>query len=102
MKRITTLSFALLTAFALAGAGCNKRDDTLPAGAPGAGPGTTTSPSDTTTTSPGGMSTTPGGGMTTTPGGTTPATPSDSTTGTPGSMGGTGSTTMPPASAASQ
>ncbi len=99
MKRITTLSFALLTAAALATAGCQKREDDLPA--PGAGPDTTL---------PGGTSTTPGGG-TTTPGdtGTAPG-----TTGTPGgTMGTTGGTTggamdnttppaMPPASAASQ
>lgn len=94
MKRITTLSLALVAAAGLTLAGCNKRED-MPA--TGAGPGTTTMPSDTTTTAPGGTSTTPGGG-TTTPGdaGTTP--------GTTGTMGGTTGTSpaMPPASAASQ
>jgi hypothetical protein len=83
MNRITTLSLALLAAAALAGTGCQRRDDATPA--PGAGP-------DTTTTSPGGTSTTPGGGTTTTPGGTS---------GDAGSMGST-SPAMPPASAASQ
>lgn len=76
MKRIATLTFVLITTAALA-AGCQKRDDAMTEGAPGAGPGTTT-------TSPGGTSATPGGGMTTTP--------SDSST----------SPAMPPASAASQ
>lgn len=54
MNRITTLSFALITAAALAGVGCQKRDENLPAGAPGAGPGTTTTmPGGTTdSTSP--------------------------------------------------
>lgn len=88
MTRLTTLTFALLAAAGLTLAGCNKRDD-MPA--TGAGPGTTTSPSDTST-APGGTSTTPGGG-TTAPG-------DASSTGTPGSMSPT--TPSPSASAASQ
>lgn len=85
MKRLTTLTCALLAAAGLTLAGCNKRDD-MPA--TGAGPGTT---------APGGTSTTPGGGTTS---------PGDSSTspGTTGTMGGSTSTSpaMPPASAASQ
>jgi hypothetical protein len=91
MTRITTITFALLAAAGLTLAGCNKRDDMPPTGA---GPGTTTTPSDTM---PGGTSTTPGGG-TTTPGSTPPA--DTGSTGTPGSMSPT--TPMPSASAASQ
>lgn len=52
MNRITTLSFALITAAALAGVGCQKRDDVMTNGAPGAGPATTTSPGTTDTTPP--------------------------------------------------
>ena len=83
MQRITTLTLALLAAAGLTLAGCNKRDDMPPTGA---GPGTTTTPSDTL---PGGTSTTPGGGTTM---------PGDSSAS--GTMGST--TPMPSASAASQ
>lgn len=92
MKRLTSLTFVLVTAAALA-AGCQKRDDAMTEGAPGAGPGTTSVP--------GGTSTTPGGG-TTTPGDSSTAPGTSGSTS--GSMGGSTSTSpaMPPASAASQ
>lgn len=83
MTRITTLTFALLAAAGLTLAGCNKREDMPPTGA---GPATTTTPSDTM---PSGTSTTPGG---------TTTMPSDSSAS--GTMGPT--TPMPSASAASQ
>jgi hypothetical protein len=55
MTTLTKFTFALLTAAALASAGCDKRDDMPPTGA---GPGTTTAP-DNTTGTPGSMNTTP-------------------------------------------
>ena len=56
MNRITVLSMALITTAAVLSAGCNRRDDPMTSGAPGAGPATSTTPSTTTapdtTTSP--------------------------------------------------
>ncbi|HEY0817737.1 MAG TPA: hypothetical protein VGD46_03095 [Rhizobacter sp.] len=72
MKRLTTLTLALIAAGGLTLAGCDKRDDMPPTSA---GPGTTTTPSDTT------------------PGTTTTPAPTDTTPTSPA---------MPPASAASQ
>lgn len=46
MTRITTLTFALLAAAGLTLAGCNKREDMPPTGA---GPTTTTTPSEGST-----------------------------------------------------
>jgi hypothetical protein len=58
MNRITTLSLAaLLAAAALAGTGCQRRDDAATP-APGAGPGTTTTTPGSTSGDTGSMGST--------------------------------------------